>query len=104
METWLVRSACFVVSGCSDDDTGCSDESSSIRIWEVSLSGDASFSFMAVNLQRGRLPRTVLNWAWDAVGYRSNANSKARIFVFMGAKVRRRIGGPGKTGMRMGKL
>ena len=45
METQLVRSVCFVMPGCSD--------SWGIRTCEVSLSGDASFSFMAVMRTRG---------------------------------------------------
>ena len=58
------------------------------RTWEVSLSGDASFSFMAVMRTRGAWPLMVLNWAWDANGDWNNASSSVRIFAFMGAKVR----------------
>ena len=57
----------------------------------MSLSGDASLSFMAVMRTRGAWPLMVLNCALDADGYRSNASRRVRIFVFMGAKIRQRF-------------
>ena len=59
----------------------------SLTFEEVSLSGDASLSFMAVMRARGAWPLMVLNWAWDANGDWNNASSSVRIFAFMGAKV-----------------
>ena len=81
METWLVRSVCFVVSGCSG--------AWGIRTMEVSLSGDASFSFMAVMRTRGACLLTVLNWAFAVIGKRAKAMSIVMMIDFMDAKVRR---------------
>ena len=96
METWLVRSVCFVVSGCSD--------SSGIRTVEVSPSGDASFSFMAVMRTLGAWLLTVLNCAFAVIGMRARTMSIVMMIDFMDAKVRRQLGWIGKAGLRMGKL
>ncbi len=84
METWLVRSVCFVVPECSD--------SWGIRTVEVSLSGDASFSFMAVMRTRDAWLQTVLNWAFAVIGLRAKAMSIVMMIVFMDAKIRRWFG------------
>ncbi len=79
METWLIRSVCFVVSGCSG--------AWGTRTWEVSLLGDASFSFMAVMRTRGAWLLTVLNCAFAVIGMRARAMSIVMMIVFMDAKV-----------------